>query len=112
LIGAYRALAGTLYFMGDFETARHDAMRGLQIWRSGGVRYQLEEVFAPAITSLCYEAMVEWHFEEIASSHATMAEAISLAKELNDMHGLANAFHFAGFLAHFEGNPAEVKAIR
>jgi predicted ATPase len=102
-------LAGTLYFMGDFETARHDAMHALQIWRSGGVRYQVEEVFAPAITSLCYEAMVEWHFGEIASSHATMAEAISLAKELNDMHGLANALHYAGFLAHFEGNPAEVK---
>ena len=38
-----------------------------------------------------------------------MAEAISLAKQLNDMHGLANALYYAGFLAHFEGNPAEVK---
>jgi len=52
--------------------------------------------------------MSEWHFGEIASSHATMAEAISLAKELHDMHGLANAVHYAAFLAHFEGNPAEV----
>jgi serine/threonine protein kinase/predicted ATPase len=109
MIGAYRALAGTFYFMGDFETARQYAMRGLQIWRSGGARYQVEEVFAPAITSLCYEAMSEWHFGEIASSHATMAEAIALAKELNDMHGLVNALHFAAFLAHFENNPAEVK---
>jgi hypothetical protein len=75
MIGAYRALAGTLYFMGDFETARQDAMHALQIWRSGGVQYQVEEVFAPAITSLCYEAMSEWHFGEIASSHASMAEA-------------------------------------
>jgi hypothetical protein len=40
--------------------------------------------------------------------HATMAEAIALAKELNDVHGLVNALHFAAFLAHFEGNPAEV----
>ena len=30
---------------------------------------------------------VDWHFGEIASCHATMAEAIALAKELNDMHG-------------------------
>jgi hypothetical protein len=37
-----------------------------------------------------------------------MAEAIALAKELNDVHGLVNALHFAAFLAHFEGNPAEV----
>ena len=38
MIGAYRALAGTLYFLGDFETARQYAMRGVQIWRSGGVQ--------------------------------------------------------------------------
>ena len=35
MIGAYRALAGTLYFLGDFESARQNAMCGLQIWRSG-----------------------------------------------------------------------------
>ena len=38
MIGAYRALAVTLYFLGDFETARQYAMRGVQIWRSGGVQ--------------------------------------------------------------------------
>ena len=38
MIGAYRALAGTLYFLGDFETARQYAMRGVQIWRSGDVQ--------------------------------------------------------------------------
>src|SRR5208283_5083568 len=35
MIGAYRALAVTLYFLGDFESARQYAMCGLQIWRSG-----------------------------------------------------------------------------
>ena len=40
MIGAYRALAGTLYFLGDFESARQYAMRGVQIWRSGGVQSQ------------------------------------------------------------------------
>ena len=30
MIGAYRALACTLYFLGDFETARQYAMRGVQ----------------------------------------------------------------------------------
>ena len=38
MIGAYRALAATLYFLGDFESARQYAMRGVQIWRSGGVQ--------------------------------------------------------------------------
>ena len=91
MMGAYRALAVTLYFLGDFETARQYAMRGVQIWRSGGVQSPVEEVDAPAVVCLCYEALSEWHFGEIASCQATMAEAISLAKELNDMHALAVA---------------------
>ncbi len=91
MMGAYRALAATLYFLGDFETARQHAMRGVQIWRSGGVQSPVEEITAPAVTCLCYEALSEWHFGEIASCQATMAEAISLAKELNDMHALAVA---------------------
>src|SRR5262249_40197163 len=89
MMGAYRALACTLCFSGDFETARQYAMRGVQIWRSGGVQSPLEEVTAPAVTCLCYEALSEWHFGETASCHAAIAEAISLAKELNDMQALS-----------------------
>ena len=111
MIGAYRALAATLYFLGDFETARQYAMRGVQIWRSGGVQSPVEEVDAPAVACLCYEALSEWHFGEIASCQATMAEAISLAKELNDMHALAVALYCAAVLAHFERNPAEVERL-
>ena len=66
---------------------------------------------SPAVVCLCYEALSEWHFGEIASSQATMAEAISLAKELNDMHALAQALWYAAFLAHFERNPAEVERL-
>jgi adenylate cyclase len=109
MIGAYRALASTLYFSADFETARQYAMRGLQIWRSGSVRSPVEEVSAPAVGCLCYKALSEWHFGEIASCHATMEQAILLAKELNDMHGLASALYFAAYLGHFERNPAEVE---
>jgi serine/threonine protein kinase len=109
MMGAYRALACTLYFSGDFETAREYARRGVQIWRSGRVQSPVEEVTAPAVTCLCYEALSEWHFGEIASCHATMAEAISLARELNDMHALAVALWNAGILAHYERNPAEAE---
>jgi adenylate cyclase len=38
-----------------------------------------------------------------------MDEAISLAKELKDMHALACALHFAAFLAHYERNPTKVE---
>ncbi len=111
MMGAYRALACTLYFSGDFEASRQYAMRGVQIWRSGGVQSPVEEVTAPAVTCLCYEALSEWQFGEIASCHATMAEAISLAKELNDMHALGVALWNAGILAHYERDPVEAQHL-
>jgi predicted ATPase len=40
-----------------------------------------------------------------------MAEAISLAKELNDMHALSVALWNAGILAHYERNRAEVEHL-
>ena len=40
-----------------------------------------------------------------------MAEAIELAKELNDMHGLAVALYFAGSLSQFEGSSLEVEHL-
>ena len=42
-VGAYRALAPTAYFLGDFETAREYAMRGVAIWRSGAARQSIHE---------------------------------------------------------------------
>jgi predicted ATPase len=111
MIGAYRALAVTLYFLGDFETVRQFATRGVEIWRSGSVQSSAEDLYTPAVGCLCYEALSAWHFGEIASCQATIAEAIALAKELNDMHGLALAVHFAACLGHYERDPAEVERL-
>jgi len=111
MIGAYRALAATLYFFGDFESARQYAMCGLQIWRSEGVQSYGEEYNSPVVSCLYFEGLSEWHLGETASCHATMADAISLAKELNDMNALALALYFAGALAHFERNAVEVERL-
>ena len=111
MIGAYRALAAPHYFLGDFESSRQYAMRGVQIWRSGGVQSHGEDINAPVIICLCFMALSEWQFGEIAPSQVTMMEASSLAKELNDMHALALALYFAGFLAHFEHNYADVERL-
>ena len=111
LMGAYRILAATIYFLGDFQTARQYTMRGLEIWRSGAVQSQVEEVSAPAVNCLCFKALSERHFGEIAASQATMAEAIPLAKALNDMPALAVALFFAGHLAHFEGDRRELERL-
>jgi hypothetical protein len=109
MTGACRPLACTFYFLGDFETARQYAMRGIQIWRSGAAQSPIEEPIAPAVSCLCYLTLSEWHLGEIASCQATIEEAISLAKELNDLHALVMALWYAGLLGHFERNPAEVE---
>ncbi|MFZ0709603.1 MAG: protein kinase [Terrimicrobiaceae bacterium] len=127
LVGAYNALAGTFYFMGDFESAHQYAMRGAQIWRSESVASHtraatlspvstdavdgVQEVGASAVSVLCYDAQAKWHLGEIASSRTTMAGAISLAEEMNDMHGLAVALWHAAVFAYYEGNPAEVERL-
>jgi hypothetical protein len=110
MMGAYRVLASTLYFLGDFETSRQYALRGLEIW-SSGVQRQVEEVSAPAVNCLCFKALTEWHIGQTDSCKATMAGAIPLAKDLNDMPALAVALFFAAHVAHFEGNRGEVERL-
>ena len=61
-------------------------MRAVQIWRSEGIQLPVEEVDIPITSTLCWAAFSEWHLGEIASCRATIAEAISLAEGLNDMH--------------------------
>jgi serine/threonine protein kinase len=109
MMRAHRALASTLYWSGDFESARQHAMCCVQMWRSGGVQSPVEEISTPEVICLGHAAMSAWHFGEITFCRATMAEFISLAKELNDMHALAVALLFAGYFGHFERNPAEVE---
>jgi tetratricopeptide (TPR) repeat protein len=111
MIGACQALVSTLYYLGEFETARQYAMRGVQIWRSGAVQYNAEDLDAPAVVCLCYEALCRWHLGEVAFCHQIIEEAISLAKELNETNSLAVALHFAAFLARYERNPAEVERL-
>jgi predicted ATPase len=108
MIEAYRVSAVTHVFRGDFEASRHFAMRVAQIWRSERA-LSSEDPLAPAVSSLCQEALSDWHLGEIASCQAAVAEAIALAKELSDLHSLAEALFYAAILAHFERNPAEAK---
>jgi len=111
MIEAYRALAVTHHYLSDFEASRQYAMRGAQIWRSEcALLSRVEDPIAPAVACIYYDAVIEWHFGEIDSCQATMAQAISLAKELNYMHGLANALWHAATLAQYERNPAEVES--
>ena len=86
-------------------------MRGIQVWRSGAVQSSVEEATPTGVGCLCDKAKSEWHLGEITSCQATFAEAISLAKELNNMHGIAEALYFAAVNEHFQRNPAEVERL-
>jgi hypothetical protein len=93
MIGAYNFLAGTLYYLGDMGTAHQYVMRGVQLWRSGSVHSHAGagELESGAVVCLGLAAICEWHLGRIASCQGLVDEAISLAKELNDMSALALA---------------------
>jgi serine/threonine protein kinase/predicted ATPase len=111
MTGAYNALACTAYSLGDFETARQHALRGAQVWRSGNQQSPVEEVDAPVVSCLVHAALSQWHLGNMTSSRSSMAEAISLAKKLNDMPALTNALFNSGILAHFERNVLETERL-
>ena len=72
MIGAYSALAATHCYLGDdFETARQYAMRGVEIWRSGGVKSPVEEIMTSPVVCLIYEAYPSGILGEIASCQAS-----------------------------------------
>jgi serine/threonine protein kinase/tetratricopeptide (TPR) repeat protein len=110
-IGACAPLAANLFFLGDFESARRYARHGVQIWHSGGVRFPPEDLDTPVVGCLCHGALSQWLLGEIASCKANVEEAISLAKELNDMNALALALDWAAMLGNSERNPAEVDRL-
>jgi adenylate cyclase len=112
MIGAYRDLAITLYYLGNFTTARKHAISGVQVWRSAGLPLRMDPVKFPLghplVACLNYEALSSWH-QQTGSYRAIMTEAIDLAEELNDMHAFAMAQWHAGCLAYFERDSAEVE---
>ena len=111
MIGAYNALAGTLLYLSEFESARQYALRAVQLWRSGSIQSHPEDFDTPVVGCLCYQAMSEWHLGEIAACRANINEAISLAKELKDTNALALALNWAASLGQRERNPARVDRL-
>jgi adenylate cyclase len=75
------------------------------------VKFPVEEIIAPPVSCLIYEALSEWYLGDIASSLINRSEAISVAKELNDMSSLAVALYIGAALASFERNPPEVERL-
>jgi len=53
MLGGFRALSCTHYYLGDFDGARQYAIRGLRIWQAGDVKPHLQEIDPPAVACLC-----------------------------------------------------------
>ena len=49
MIGAYRALAVPLYYLGDFGAARRKAVRGVEIWHSERLQSPVEKLWRPPL---------------------------------------------------------------
>ena len=111
LMKAHMAMAATLYYLGDFEKSREHAMDGVQMLHFGCVEPQTEELDEPAIACFCHEALCAWHLGEIPSSYSSIAEAISLARELGDVHGLAVALYFGAILRQMDRDPPQVERM-
>jgi hypothetical protein len=108
MVGACAVLACTLHFLGDFETSGQYAIRGVRLSRLLGERSAVGAVDNAPVSVLCHKALFDAHIGEIASSRATMSEALSLAEEIKDMYGLAMTLGFAAALEIAECNVAEV----
>ena len=112
MLAAHQVFASIFYYFGEFDSSRKHARHGIQIWRSGSVQAPVaEEIQAPVVLCLIFEAMSDWHFGEIASCHALMDEAISTAKELKDRYALAMALAYAARIGCAECNHAEVDRL-
>ena len=111
MIWGHNALAATLYFLGDFESARENAISGIEIWRAHGSQSHPEDVDTPVVGCLCYKAFAEWHLGDADSCREKLQEAISLAEEMKDEHALTVALGWAMGLAEIEHNPAEVERL-
>src|SRR6201984_2318885 len=110
LLGSgYHALACTVFYLGDFETAHQYATLGVQIFRSNGAVSLVEEKDSPAVSCLFHKGLSEWHLGDVTSSHLSMAEAISLAKELKDIPALTNALFNSGNLSYYERDSSKAE---
>jgi predicted ATPase len=71
----------------------------------------MEDFETAVVCCLCYDGVLDWYFGEMDSCQARMAEAIALAKEVNDMHGLAFVLHLAALVGYFKRDSAEVERL-
>lgn len=105
LIGAYRALSMTEYWIGNFMLARDHARKGINLWDGSKTLNIVDEVNIPIISCLAVDALVSWHFGNPDQALVRIRQAIDLARELGDMNALAApALFVCSYINQFCGN--------
>jgi hypothetical protein len=109
MIGAYSGLAGTLHFLGDFESTRRYAKLGLKLWRSGGVQSYAEDVDTPVVPCLSHGAHSEWHLAERnpAEVGRLASDLIELSTRHNFVYWLALGAIHRGWARSASGDTTE-----
>ncbi len=110
MMGAYRALAATRFFAGDFMKSRRYARHGLRIWHAKVLESPVEEPIAPVVSCLAYQALCDCQMGDAVSCREGIVSAASTAKRLKDMHALGQVLWFAGIVGYFENDPAKVES--
>ena len=97
IIGGCNGFASTLYFLGDFEAARHYATTRSSALALGKCSTFRWTRFLSPLSAVWPLKPARVAFRRNPLLQADMAEAISVAKELNDMKALALAlWHLQG----------------
>jgi hypothetical protein len=108
MMGACLALAGTHSRQGDFETARHYAARGIDLWRSRDLKYQLEVGVPvgqlPVLRSSFRVAFRRGFLVEGKHRRSDLA-----SRDIQRVVAMPVALFWATILGHFERDPAEVE---
>ena len=100
--GAFRILAVTLYFSGDFAAARQYSKRGVQLWRRGAHSPASKRLTHPPWSVSALRRYASGISARRSPCQVAMAQAVSLAKELNDAYASAVALFHAAFASHFD----------
>ena len=98
------ALQVTCLHMGEFAQAKDHFEKALLLDQPGRHLYDAVDYFQNSSVAMrCYAAWTLWFLGEPDQALERMHEALALARELSEPHGLAHALYFASVLHRFRG---------
>lgn len=111
LLEARDALGTTLFYMGEYATARRHLEQGSALTPPVAQRVLvLDHDMAPEMRCLAYAALTLWCLGYPAQAMRRSQEALALTQELAHPYSLASVHHFTAWLYHHRREPLAVQA--